>query len=128
MIPSRFTVQALALGSACFISSAAIAHPKLLSSTPADKAEVQAPASIALRFSETLVKQFSGAALLMTGMPGMADHAPMKVAVTASGSDDPKTMVLTPASPLVPGSYRVEWRAVSSDTHPVTGNFSFKVK
>ena len=26
------------------------------------------------------------------------------------------------------GTYKVEWRAVSSDTHPITGNFSFKVK
>jgi len=26
------------------------------------------------------------------------------------------------------GTYKVEWRAVSSDTHPMSGNFSFKVK
>ncbi len=122
------TLKTLAFGSALLSSAAAFAHPKLLSSTPADKAEVAAPAAIELQFSETLVKQFSGATLVMTGMPGMADHGPMKVSAAVSGSDDPKTMVIKPANPLMPGSYRVEWRAVSSDTHPVTGAITFKVK
>lgn len=52
----------------------------------------------------------------------------MKIPATISGSDDPRTMVITPKTPLVPGSYRVDWRAVSSDTHPVTGAVNFKVK
>lgn len=110
------------------ISTAAFAHPRLLSSTPADKAETAAPASIELQFSEKLMTQFSGANLVMTAMPGMADHPPMKMPVKVSGSRDPNVMVITPASPLVPGSYRVDWRAVSSDTHPVTGSVSFTVK
>ncbi|EOF3954072.1 copper resistance protein CopC, partial [Klebsiella oxytoca] len=25
-------------------------------------------------------------------------------------------------------TYRVDWRAVSSDTHPITGNYTFTVK
>jgi methionine-rich copper-binding protein CopC len=36
-------------------------------------------------------------------------------------------MLITPAQPLPPGSYRVDWRAVSSDTRPVTGSISFEV-
>jgi copper resistance protein C len=28
---------------------------------------------------------------------------------------------------LEPGVYKVEWRAVSTDTHRVTGDFTFKV-
>lgn len=124
----RFTVRTTLAAAAVLASSVAFAHPKLVSSTPADKAEVTAPQKIALQFSETLVTQFSGANLVMTGMPGMADHAPMKIAAKVSGSDDPKTMVVTPAQTLAPGSYRVEWRAVSSDTHPITGNITFTVK
>ena len=85
------------------------------------------PQRIELHFSGTLVKQFSGANLVMTGMPGMSDHAAMKVASSVSGGDDPKTMLITPKSPLVPGTYRVEWRAVSSDTHSITGAINFKV-
>ncbi|MBY4899266.1 copper homeostasis periplasmic binding protein CopC [Cupriavidus sp. H18C1] len=124
----RFAIRAMLAATAALISSAAFAHPKLVSSTPADKAEVSAPQKIELKFSENLVAQFSGANLVMTGMPGMANHAPMKIAAKVSGSDDPKTMVITPAQPLVPGSYRVDWRAVSSDTHPINGNIAFTVK
>lgn len=124
----RKTIQWLSLGATLLIAQAALAHPKLLSSTPADNAQVSAPDRIELRFSEGLVKQFSGANLLMTGMPGMANHGPMKIAVTVSPGDDPKTLVVTPAKPLVPGGYRLEWRAVGSDTHPVSGRISFQVK
>lgn len=124
----RFVFRTMLAATAALISSAAFAHLKLVSSTPADKAEVSAPQKIELKFSENLVAQFSGANLVMTGMPGMANHAPMKIAAKVSGSDDPKTMVITPAQPLVPGSYRVDWRAVSSDTHPINGNIAFTVK
>lgn len=124
----RSAIRAMLAATAALASSVAFAHPKLVSSTPADKAEVSAPQKIELKFSENLVAQFSGANLVMTGMPGMADHSPMKVAARVSGSDDPKAMVITPAQPLVPGNYRVEWRAVSSDTHPINGNIAFTVK
>ncbi|WP_454754873.1 copper homeostasis periplasmic binding protein CopC [Cupriavidus basilensis] len=124
----RFTLRATLAVAAVLASSVAFAHPKLVSSTPAEKAEVPAPQKIELKFSENLATQFSGASLVMTGMPGMADHAPMKVAAKVSGSDDPKTMVITPAPTLAPGSYRVDWRAVSSDTHPINGNIAFTVK
>ncbi|WP_367395243.1 copper homeostasis periplasmic binding protein CopC [Cupriavidus sp. Agwp_2] len=123
-----FTIRATLAVAAVLVSTAAFAHPKLVSSTPADKAEVSAPQKIELKFSENLATQFSGASLVMTGMPGMANHAPMKVAAKVSGSDDPKTMVITPAQALTPGSYRVDWRAVSSDTHPINGNLAFTVK
>jgi len=131
MLAYRSAVKAALAASAVLASSLAFAHPKLLSSTPADQAEVSAPPRIELHFSEGLVTRFSGANLVMTGMtgmPGMAGHGPMKVTVTVSGSDDPRMMVITPAKPLVPGTYRVDWHAVSSDTHRVGGNFSFTVK
>ncbi|MDF3834159.1 copper homeostasis periplasmic binding protein CopC [Cupriavidus basilensis] len=124
----RFTIRATLAVAAVLASSPAFAHPKLESSSPADKAEVSSPQKIELKFSENLVTQFSGANLVMTGMPGMANHASMKVAAKVSGSDDPKTMVITPAQTLAPGSYRVDWRAVSSDTHPINGNIAFTVK
>lgn len=125
--PRSFLQATLAIAAA-LASSVAFAHPKLVSSTPADKAETSAPQKIELKFSENLMTKFSGANLVMTGMPGMADHAPMKVAASVSGSDDPKAMAITPAQPLVPGTYRVDWRAVSSDTHPINGNIAFTIK
>ncbi|MCT9827101.1 MULTISPECIES: copper homeostasis periplasmic binding protein CopC [Pseudomonas] len=120
-------VVAVALSSSLLLSAVAQAHPKLVSSTPAEGGNGPAPAKIELHFSENLVTQFSGAKLIMTDMPGMP-NSPMGVKASVAGSNDPKTMVLTPASPLTTGTYKVEWRAVSSDTHPITGSVTFKVK
>ncbi|MEB0075598.1 copper homeostasis periplasmic binding protein CopC [Pseudomonas sp. CCI3.2] len=123
----KTTTLAAALTTGLLLSAAAQAHPKLITSNPADGSNSVAPAKIELHFSENLTTQFSGAKLIMTDMPGMP-NSPIGIKATISGSDDPKTMVIKPASPLSSGSYKVEWRAVSSDTHPMTGNFSFKVK
>ncbi|MFJ2691547.1 copper homeostasis periplasmic binding protein CopC [Pseudomonas sp. NPDC087336] len=123
----KTTAVAIALSGGLLMSTFAQAHPKLLSSIPEEGAHGAAPGKIELHFSENLVTQFSGAKLVMTEMPGMA-HSPMPMKVKVSGGSDPKTMVITPLSPLPAGSYKVEWRAVSSDTHPITGNVSFKVK
>ncbi|EJM26816.1 copper homeostasis periplasmic binding protein CopC [Pseudomonas sp. GM25] len=117
----------LVLASGLLLSTLAQAHPKLLSSTPAEGADGAAPGKIELRFSEDLLTQFSGAKLVMTEMPGMA-HSPMPMKAKVSAGSDPKTMFVTPLSPLPAGTYKVEWRAVSSDTHPITGNVTFKVK
>lgn len=128
----RLFINTLVAASTLLMASMAFAHPKLESSTPANNAEVAAPGKIELHFSENLVKQFSGANLLMSGMKHagmeMNHSSPMKIQAKVSGSDDPKTMVITPTAPLMPGSYSVEWRAVSSDTHVVTGKINFTVK
>ncbi|KPG98787.1 copper homeostasis periplasmic binding protein CopC [Pseudomonas sp. RIT-PI-r] len=117
----------LVLTSALLLSNLAQAHPKLLSSTPAEGADGAAPGKIELHFSESLLTQFSGAKLVMTEMPGMA-HSPMPMKAKVSAGSDPKSMLITPLSPLPAGTYQVQWRAVSSDTHPITGNVTFKVK
>jgi len=120
-------VVAVALSSGILLSSVAQAHPKLLSSTPSEGESGTAPSKIELHFSENLVTQFSGAKLIMTDMPGMP-NSPMGVKASVAGGNDPKIMVITPSSPLTTGTYKVEWRAVSSDTHPITGAVTFKVK
>jgi methionine-rich copper-binding protein CopC len=124
------SVQRIFIAAACagLFSAAALAHPKLVSSVPANEAEVESPPQVELTFNEKLVTQFSGAKLTMTGMPGMAGHAPMAVAVGVSAAADPNSMVITPKSALPAGTYRLDWRAVSTDTHPVTGTLNFKVK
>ncbi|WP_243394954.1 copper homeostasis periplasmic binding protein CopC [Klebsiella pneumoniae] len=89
---------------------------------------VAAPEKIQLNFSENLTVKFSGAKLTMTGMKGMSSHSPMPVAAKVAPGADPKSMVIIPREPLPAGTYRVDWRAVSSDTHPITGNYTFTVK
>lgn len=67
----KTTTVAVALTAGLLLSAVAQAHPKLLSSTPAEGSDVAAPAKIELQFSENLTTQFSGAKLIMTDMPGM---------------------------------------------------------
>ena len=118
----RIAVASLAL----FASASVFAHPKLLSTTPASHATVAAPASISLSFSEKLLP-VSGADLVMTKMPGM-EMPPMKIAVKVTPSTDGKSLLLTPVKPLSTGTYRVDWRIVSGDTHAVKGELVFGVK
>lgn len=106
----------------------ASAHPKLVAASPAPNAAVVAPARVTLRFSERLVPRFSGADVVMTGMPGMKDHPPMKVAAAATVAADGRTLIVTPAKPLARGTYRIDWHVVVADTHRVTGSVGFGVK
>lgn len=111
------------------MASAAIAHPKLIASNPAANATVAKPKMIELRFSEKLVGQFSSVDLVMIGMPGMTAHAPMKISGLASSiRRDGKTMIVKLKSPLTAGTYKLDWHAVSADTHRVNGTYSFRVK
>ena len=106
----------------------AFAHPRLIAATPAPNSATAPTARLQLAFSERLVAQFSGADVVMIEMPGMKMRAPMKMAVKANLAEDGKTLVLTLQKPLAKGSYRVDWRVVSTDTHRVQGNYSFKVQ
>lgn len=108
-------------------ASAAQAHPKLLSATPAPNATVAKPGRIDLHFSEKLMPNFSGADLMMTAH-GSTAHAPMKVAGVAGVGTDGRTLMVTPKAQLAAGRYSVAWHVVSVDTHRVTGNYAFTVK
>lgn len=121
-------VRTFIAAAAVLATSAAFAHPKLVASTPADKSEVAPPAKIELDFSERLVPEFSAANLLMTSMPGGMTGQPMKMAIKVTGGADEKAMVISPVQPLPAGTYRVDWRAVSNDTHRMTGSITFQVK
>lgn len=122
----RSSLIALAATAVFLASTTAIAHPKLVSTTPAEHAAVAAPTRIVLAFSETLLP-VSGAELTLVKMPGMA-MSPMKVDMKAALSGDAKSLVLTPAHALGTGSYRVDWHVVSADTHAAKGSFEFSVK
>lgn len=111
------------------IASPALAHPKLVSATPAAGSTVSAPTQIALAFSETLMPQMSGLDLVMTGMPGMGTHAPMKIAgFKTSVSQDGKTLVAAFPKPLPVGTYDAHWHVVSTDTHRIEGHLTFTVR
>jgi len=106
---------------------AAMAHPKLVSSTPAAKATVAKPTTLTLTFSEVLVAPLSGIELTMTGMPGMANHKPMPVKGFTTKIVG-KTMTVTLPRALPAGTYDLKWHAVAGDQHRIQGGYSFSVK
>ncbi|MCO5397432.1 copper homeostasis periplasmic binding protein CopC [Ralstonia soli] len=108
---------------AALAASVALAHPKLLSASPADQSSGPAPAQIALHFSEKLVAQFCDATVVMTGASG-----PVNVASKVATSSDGRTLTVSPAQPLGRGAYRVDWHVVAADTHRVSGHLAFQVK
>jgi hypothetical protein len=124
--------KSLSLAAALLIAipGAAFAHAKLLSSSPAANATVSAAKakSINLVFSEKLIAATIKTDLVMTGMPGMKDHPPMKIAFTSMMGKDGKSMMLMPKKALVPGTYKVTWSAAGADTHRMGSDFSFTVK
>ena len=121
------TLAGLALAS---MPGAAFAHAKLVSSTPAANATVSKAnvKSINLIFNEKIIASTMKTELLMTGMPGMKDHAPMKIAFSSMMGKDGKSMMLMPKTALVPGTYKVTWSAAGADTHRMGSEFSFTVK
>lgn len=111
------------------VAGPALAHPKLLVAAPAAQATVSNVTRASLTFNEALTASLSGIDLTMTAMPGMRDHAPMKIAgfKTALGEDG-KTLTAAFPRPLPAGAYRLDWHAVAADTHRITGSLTFTVR
>ena len=122
-----FILAALAMVAA---PGAALAHAKLLSSTPAANATVakNKAKSITLVFNEKLMTATVKAELVMTGMPGMKDHPPMKIAFTSMMGKVFQGQFRLSGGALVPGTYKVAWSAAGADTHRMGSEFSFTVK
>lgn len=114
---------------ATVLPGVALAHPKLLSATPAANATVAKPSKLALTFSEKLLAPMSSIELVMTGMPGMANHAPMPIkGFKTAVEGDGKTLAVTLPRALPAGSYDLTWHVVAADQHKVDGQYSFTVK
>ncbi|OYY77092.1 MAG: copper resistance protein CopC [Sphingomonas sp. 28-62-20] len=125
---NRFRAAMFALA-AFATSNAALAHTHLVASTPAANASVVKPTTISLNFNEKVMAEFSGAEVVMTGMPGMANHQPMKLSgLKSNWSEDGKTLTLVAGRAFPVGTYQVTWHAVGADTHRMQGTFTFSVK
>lgn len=124
----KIAAAVLAVLGVALTPAVAVAHPKVVSAKPAANAKAARTKVVTLTFNERLMPKLSSATLVMTGMPGMANHAPMKMSgVTSKVAPNGKSLVLTSAKALSTGTYRVDWVAVSSDTHRVTGTHTFSI-
>ena len=110
----------IAATSIVLMSGPASAHAALESSTPSDGARVpQAPAAIDLAFSEKVT--VDPGAIRVTNTSGeRVDKADART--TTNG-----THIGVSLKDLSPGTYVVSWRAVSDDSHPVSGTITFDV-
>jgi methionine-rich copper-binding protein CopC len=120
---SKANKSAIALIVASLSGTAVFAHADLQSAEPAaGSAATTSPTQIRITFSEAVIAQFSGVEL--------KDQAG-KLIATGKAAVDPanKNVLIVPISePLPAGNYKVEWHAVSEDTHRVKGNYSFSVR
>ena len=103
---------------AILYSSAATAHAMLEQAQPAAGTVVhQSPGVLQLRFSEQLEPAFSSATV--TDPHGQS---------AAAGAVSVQGMTMSvPLKPLPAGRYRVQWHAVSVDTHRTEGAYAFTV-
>lgn len=100
----------------------AAAHASLVSTAPADREVLDAaPSLLSLTFSEPVGLELAGIRLvgpdggtLPTGRPEHPDGKPRSIAVRVAELPDE-------------GMYTVAWHAVSADSHPVQGAFTFSL-
>lgn len=98
-----------------------LAHAQLLRSEPEDGAtSVQAPNQVRLSFNEPIEAEFDPIKVLdQQGNRVDQDNAHLD-------PDDRKTVVAD-LKALSKGTYMVQWRVISADTHPVNGSYEFYV-
>lgn len=98
----------------------ALAHAELLSTSPtADALLTASPAEILLTFSESV--QVVPRSIRLVSADGT------DVQIGSPRQDGGAATLAADVPTLANGSYVVAWRAVSSDSHPVSGAFTFSV-
>jgi copper resistance protein C len=99
----------------------ALAHAFLQTAQPPVGAALAAPPTqLVLNYTEGL--QFAFCSVTVTNEAGqqMQDGKPVR------GANDKQMIVKLHA--LTPGTYKVTWHAVATDTHHTEGSYSFSVK
>ena len=119
----RVIVAALLLACAPTLEpSAALAHSHLKTSVPVEGATVApGPSELRLQFNEPVEARFCKVSVELKGGKVVASSPP------TSDATDKTTLIVKFAQPLPAGSYKINWLAVSADTHKVKGSFSFQV-
>jgi copper resistance protein C len=100
----------------------AFAHAQLQKATPPVGGTVGSPSEIRLEFSEGVEPRFSKVSLTSAG------GAEVPLGAEKVEGADRAVLVVPIGKQLAPGDYKVQWRAVSVDTHRTQGTYSFTVK
>lgn len=125
----QFTTALLAAALVALPATAAAPHSNVIASSPADGATLARPRTLSLTFDAPMPPSAVATSIVMTAMPGMADHPPMTIRNFQTGwTKDSRTITLTLAKPLVAGTYDLRWQAAGADGHRMTGKISFTVR
>lgn len=119
-LPHALAAILLSLSAAVFVASPASAHDELLETDPAADASVDAlPAEITLTFSGLISTEAGANEIAVTDASGtsLVDGEP-------AVSD---TVVTQKLQGEASGAVTVLWKVVSSDGHPISGQYSFTV-
>ena len=116
-IPSLFWL--LCFSATLLAPDPASAHAYVDMSTPADRSTLpQAPTEVRLRFTETVELAFS-----RITVKSSSGRTVIKGALRQPA---PNTLTID-LEPLEPGTYRIEWRVLSVDTHITEGVLRFAI-
>ena len=125
MRPFLYSLAAVA----SLAAAPAIARPSLVSAQPAQAARASNVRAVSVTFSERLTAGQSGFELVMTGMPGMSNHAPMKMTgFRPELSPDGKTLRATLPRALPAGTYELKWFAAGADAQRASGVVRFTAR
>lgn len=101
---------------------AANAHDELVASSPTpDEVFTESPTEIQLRFSDTV--QEIGAEVQVQSLADKGESFTEKLALNLNAD----TVTASLSEPLPDGAYRVVWRVVSADGHPIADAIPFAV-
>jgi methionine-rich copper-binding protein CopC len=114
-------IRGLVIAAALVAAAAAYAHAHLARASPAAGATLAvAPTEVTLHFTQQLEPKFS--IIVVRDAAGkQVDKGDARV----SGED--LSVLKVSLQPLGSGSYKVEWRVISVDTHATKGEYSFRV-
>ncbi|WP_341519797.1 copper homeostasis periplasmic binding protein CopC [Pseudomonas sp. G.S.17] len=121
----KHIVASLSLLASVSLSGLAFAHAHLESQFPAANSTVTVAKELRLHFSEGVEEKFTKVSITSTAASGKT----MVEAVPEIATDpaDNKILIVKPAAQLTAGEYKIEWHAVSVDTHKSEGTYSFTV-
>jgi copper transport protein len=112
----------LVLLAAAMLPATAAAHATIVETSPVDQQVLKTqPREVTLKWSEA-VDLGEHSVRLLDGSGEEVKTVPAK-----HGPGGPSTAVLELPPGLANGTYVIAWRVVSSDSHPVSGAFSFSV-
>lgn len=97
----------------------ALAHAKLVSSSPAANQTVTPPTSLTLKFSESIEVRF--AQVTLSDASGTA----VKTGAVTQDPGDRAILIVPLAAPLAGGQYTVSWQIVAADGHKTKGTYHF---